>query len=73
MEKFGRLYPEDMYRYNVHVIHHLPEVVRMYGPLMVNSSYHIENTMGLIGKKVKSFNKVYIYEIGVFYLLINSI
>ncbi|OTF71308.1 hypothetical protein BLA29_003374 [Euroglyphus maynei] len=36
MEKFGRLYPEDMYRYNVHVIHHLPEVVWMYGPLMVS-------------------------------------
>ncbi|KAH9423215.1 hypothetical protein DERP_003492 [Dermatophagoides pteronyssinus] len=42
----------------VHVIHHLPEVVRLYGPLMVNSAFHVENSMGIMGKKVKSFHKM---------------
>ena len=56
MNEFNKLYPMDMYRYNVHVIHHLPEVVRLYGPLMVNSAFHVENSMGIIDRKVKSFN-----------------
>nr|XP_027199904.1 uncharacterized protein LOC113794021 [Dermatophagoides pteronyssinus] len=58
MNEFNKLYPTDMFRYNVHVIHHLPEVVRLYGPLLVNSAFHIENSMGVMGKKVKSFHKV---------------
>lgn len=30
MFEFKNLYPEDMQRYNIHVIYHLPEVVRLY-------------------------------------------
>lgn len=47
-----------MHKYNVHMLTHLPDVVRRFGPLITNSAYQVENTIGQIAKKVKTGAKV---------------
>lgn len=38
---FGKLYPTELHKYNVHMLCHLPQVVRLFGPLIVCSSYQV--------------------------------
>ena len=58
ISKFGSLYDDEMFRYNVHALLHLPNVVRKFGPLIVNSAYQVENIMGQVAKKVSTSTKV---------------
>jgi hypothetical protein len=55
MEEFSRCYSSHeafMLKMNVHLISHLCQMVRLYGPLPVQSAYYCENSMGIIGSRV---------------------
>ncbi|XP_046401540.1 uncharacterized protein LOC124167605 [Ischnura elegans] len=42
----GRLYGQDQYRYNVHLLLHLPEAVKNWGPLWAHSCFMFEKVNG---------------------------
>lgn len=41
ISEFGTIYPAELHKYNVHMLCHLPQVVREYGPLITNSAYQV--------------------------------
>ena len=58
LEEFYQIYPLYLHRFNVHLLNHMAEVAYEFGPLYVSSSYIVENTMGLLVKKIKTSNQV---------------
>lgn len=48
INEFGTLYPTELHKYNVHMLSHLPQVVRQFGPLIVCSSYQVSFLSSLI-------------------------
>lgn len=41
LKEFALLFPTELHKYNVHMISHLPQVVRYFGPLITNSAYQV--------------------------------
>ena len=54
IEEFHQLYNERLFRINVHFLIHLSDVVLMYGPLFTNSAYMVENSIGLLVRKMQT-------------------
>ncbi|KAI2810904.1 hypothetical protein BLOT_002073 [Blomia tropicalis] len=51
IEEYGKIYPLKMHRFNVHS---LTDVVKNFGLLLVNSTFLVENTMGILVRKVET-------------------
>ncbi|KAJ6218629.1 hypothetical protein RDWZM_009786 [Blomia tropicalis] len=51
----------QLFKYNFHMVWHLPQVVRQYGPLITNSAFQLENWMGKIAKQIHE-SKIHIAE-----------
>ncbi|KAI2795351.1 hypothetical protein BLOT_016853 [Blomia tropicalis] len=47
-----------MWKINLHFLEHLPLMVKLYGPLPIQTAYFTENTMGIIAKRVKTGTNV---------------
>ena len=58
LEEYSQLYPNKTHRYNVHCLMHLPEVVLQFGPLITNSAFCVENSMGIYVRKVETATAV---------------
>ena len=41
MIKFENTFPQELFKYNFHMVWHLPQVVRQYGPLITNSAFQV--------------------------------
>lgn len=54
ISNYTEIYPEEMHKYNIHMLTHLVEVVRRFGPLITNSAYQVEDWIGKLAKLVKS-------------------
>lgn len=53
--KFNQLYEEKLFRINVnYYLLHLPDSVLMYGSLVTNSTFSVENTIGLLVRKIQT-------------------
>src|SRR5699024_9690380 len=55
LQAFDRIYsPHEafLWKFNLHAVHHLCDMVERYGPLPVQSAYSTENTMGIIVRRV---------------------
>lgn len=55
---FQSIYNPSLNRYNVHSLSHLVSTVQMYGPLLTNSGFIVENTMGVLARKTHSWSSV---------------
>ena len=58
IRNFNVIYPVEMHRFNVHLLLHLPDTVRRFGPLFVSSSFSVENEMGKMVRNVQTGTNV---------------
>ena len=58
IESYRKTYTTEMFKSNIHILFHLPGIARRFGPLITNSAYIVENTMGELVRKVKTATKV---------------
>ena len=58
LREFHQIYSLYAHRFNVHLLTHMAEITFEFGPLYVSSSYIVENSIGLLVKKIKTSNLV---------------
>src|SRR6218665_638517 len=55
---FRRIYPARMWRYNVHCLAHMVDMVERFGPLYQSSAFNSENAMGVLVRRVETGHNV---------------
>ena len=61
LQNFDRIYsPHEafLWKFNLHALNHLCDMVERFGPLSVQSAYSTENTMGIIVRRVMTGTNV---------------
>lgn len=54
VEDIDKLYGKDMYKYNVHLLLHIPECVKNFGPLWAHSTFSYEHYNGVLKNMFKN-------------------